>query len=174
MSREEKAKAIDSLQDIFSKCSIGILTDYRGLTAHEMTLLRRKLGESGVGYKVIKNTMARLALEGEGKGNVAGLFQGPVAIAFGYAGMTEPAKILVDYIRSSKSILQIKGGFFNDRMLTSEEVIMLSTLPSREELIAKLMGQIQGPIYSLLTCLNTPIRNFMGVLKARIQQLEGE
>ncbi len=174
MSREKKAQTIDRLQDTFSKCSIGILTDYRGLSTPEITVLRRKLRESSVEYKVVKNTLARFAGERAGKDDLVNFFEGPIAIAFGYGDVTEPAKILTDYIRTSKASLSIKGGFLGDRLLTSEDVATLSTLPSREILLAKVLGGMQGPIVTLVGCLTTPIRKITGVLQARIKQLEGE
>ncbi len=173
MSREKKAQIIDRLQDTFSKCSIGILTDYRGLSTPEITVLRRKLMESSIEYKVVKNTLARFAGERAGKSDLASLFEGPIAIAFGYGDVTEPAKILSDYIRTSQA-MSIKGGFLGDKLLTSEDVVTLPTLPSREILLAKVLGSMQGPITTLVGCLTTPIRGIIGVLQARIQQLEGE
>ncbi len=174
MSREKKAQTIDRLQDAFSKCSIGILTDYRGLSTPEITVLRRKLRESSIEYKVVKNTLVRFAGERAGKGDLVSLFEGPIAIAFGYGDITEPAKVLTDYIRISKASLDIKGGFLGDRLLTSEDVATLSTLPSREILLAKVLGGMQGPIITLVGCLTTPIKGIIGVLQARIKQLEGE
>ena len=174
MSREKKAQTIDRLQDAFSKCSIGILTDYRGLSTPEITVLRRKLRESSVEYKVVKNTLARFAGERAGKGDLVSFFEGPIAIAFGYGDITEPAKALADYIHTSKASLTIKGGFLGDRLLTSEDVVTLSTLPSREILLAKVLGGMQGPIITLVGCLTTPIRGIIGALQARIKQLEGE
>jgi len=174
MSREKKAQIIDRLQEAFSKCSIGILTDYRGLSTPEITILRRKLRESSVEYKVVKNTLARFAAERIGKDNLVSFFEGPIAIAFGFDDITKPAKALVDYTRTSKASLSIKGGFLGDRLLTSEDVATLSTLPSREILLAKVLGGMQGPIVTLVSCLTTPIRGVIGALQARIKQLEGE
>ena len=174
MSREKKTQIIDRLQDTFSKCSIGILTDYRGLSTPEITVLRRKLRESSIEYKVVKNTLARFAGERAGKSDLVSFFEGPIAIAFGYGDITEPAKVLTDYIRTSQVSLNIKGGFLSDRLLTSEDVETLSTLPSREILLAKVLGGMQGPIITLVGCLTTPIRGIIGALQARIKQLEGE
>ena len=172
MSREEKTLIIEQLQEVFSKCSVGILTDYRGLSASEINSLRNKLRELGVEYKVVKNTLARFALARAGKDELVSFFEGPVAIAFGYGDITEPAKALADYIGTSKISLSIKGGFFSDRLLTAKDVMTLSTLPPREILLAKLLGGMQAPIMALLGCLNAPVRGLMGVLQARIQQLE--
>ncbi|MBL7125169.1 MAG: 50S ribosomal protein L10 [Dehalococcoidales bacterium] len=174
MSREKKAQLIDSLQQVFSRCSIGIMTDYRGLSANEMTDLRRKLRESGIEYKVVKNTLARFAAERAGKEGLVSFFEGPVAIAFGYGDITEPARALANYIQTSRASMSIKGGFLSDRLLTSEDVTTLSTLPSREILLAKVVGGMQSPISALVSHLTAPMRGIIGMLQARIQQMEGE
>ena len=174
MSRQKKAQIIDKLQEAFSKCSVGILTNYRGLSTPEVTILRRRLRESGVEYKVVKNTLARFAAQRAGRDDLVSSFEGPVAIAFGYGDITEPAKILADYIRTSKASLSIEGGFLSDRLLTGGDVMTLSALPSRELLLARVVGRMQSPISALAGCLVTPVRRIMGVLQARIQQLEGE
>jgi len=172
MSREKKTQTINELREVFSKCSIGILTDYRGLSTHELTSLRSQLRGSGIGYKVVKNTLARFAAERAGKDFLTNSFEGPVAIAFGYGDITEPARVLLDYIGKSKSELLVKGGFLGDRLLASEEVTTLARLPSREVLLAKVLAGMQGPLASLINCLTSPLRGVIGVLQARIKQLE--
>jgi len=174
ISRERKTQIIDKLREDFSKCSIGILTDYRGLSAQEATALRRRLRDSGIEFRVVKNTLARFAAERAGKEELISSFDGPIAIAFGYSDIVEPARALADYIDSSKASLSIKGGFLSDRLLTAEDVKTLSTLPPREVLLAKVLGGMQAPISALVSHLATPIRGFIGLLQARIQQLEGE
>lgn len=171
-NKEEKALIIEELREFFTGCKVGILTDYRGLNTADLTALRRQLGGSGIKFRVVKNTLARFAAERAGIAGLAGAFEGPVAIAFGYGDITHPAKVLLDYIRSSKSILSVKGGFLADRVLTPGDVESLSTLPSREVLLAKVLGGMQGPIIALLNCLNAPIRGIIFGLQARIQQLE--
>lgn len=174
MSREEKARVIEDLQETFTRCSIGILTDYRGLATSEMTSLRRSLQGSGSEYRVIKNTLARFAAERAGFNDLAESFVGPVAIAFGYDDIVIPAKVLADYIKGSQTELTIKGGFLGDRFLTADEVMTLSTLPPREIMLARVIGGMMSPISALLNCLSSPLRGLTGVLQARIQQLEGE
>lgn len=122
---------------------------------------------------MVKNTLARFAAERAGKEDLGGSFKGPVAIAFGHGDITQPAKVLTEYIRTSKISLNIKGGFTGDRLLTPEEINTLTKLPSREVLIAKILSGMQSPIVNLVNCLAAPIRGIMGVLQARIQQLEG-
>jgi len=174
MSREQKAEIIDGLQETFSGCNIGILTDYRGLTATEMVALRSKLREVGIEYRVVKNTLARFAAQRAGKEGLSDLIEGPIAVAFGYGEIAESAKVLTEYIRKSQVELGIKGGFLSDRLLTSEEVKILSTLPPRDILLAKVVGGIQNPITALVNCLTNPMRGLVGLMQARIKQLEGE
>ncbi len=173
MSREKKTQIIGELEKLVSECSIGILTDYRGLSAQEMTSLRPTLLGSGVDYRVVKNTLARFAAQRAGREEMVGLFDGPVAIAFGYGNVIEPARLLTDYIRTSKTSLTIKGGFLSDTLLTSEEVMTISALPPRDVLLARVVGGIQSPISTLVSRLTSPIQGMIGVLQARIKQVEG-
>jgi large subunit ribosomal protein L10 len=174
MPREKKVQIIDDLKDLIARSNIGILTDYRGLSASEMNVLRRRLDGLGVDYRVVKNTLARFAVKKAGRDELTDLFEGPVAIAFGYGEVTELARSLDEYIRTSKTSLSIKGGFLSDRLLTSEEVTVLSKLPSREILLGKVLGGMQAPTMALLACLTAPMRGMVGVLQARIQQMEAK
>ena len=171
--KEDKAKVIDELEEEFAKCNIGVLIDYRGLPTPEMTALRNKLRESGNGYRVVKNTLARLAAEKTGKKELAGSLKGPMAIAFGHGDITATAKVMTDYVRDSKVTITITGGFLGDRLLTAKDVETLATLPSREILLARVLGQMKSPISALAGTLASPIRGFIGILNARIKQMEG-
>ena len=174
MSKENKAQVVNELQEVFAQCSIGILTDYRGLSTAELTDLRRKLRDSGISYRVVKNSLAKFAAEKAGRQDLVSSFEGPIAIVSGYDDITQPAKVLADHIRATKSVLNVKGGFLRTRLLTASDVAALSKLPSREILISKVLAGMQSPITALVNCLVSPMRGIMGVLQARIQQLEGE
>jgi large subunit ribosomal protein L10 len=173
MPREEKVQVVEELSQLLSECSIGILTDYRGLTTAEITELRRSLRSSEIKYRVVKNTLARFAAEKAGKSDLVSYFEGPVAIAFGYGDIVLPAKILADYIKTQKSTLTIKGGFTGDRLFTPADIENLASLPPTEILLAKIVAGIQSPIYRLVNCLSNPMRGLVGVLQARAKQLEG-
>jgi large subunit ribosomal protein L10 len=97
-----------------------------------------------------------------------------MAVAFGYGEIPDAAKALTEFIRSTKSNLGIKGGFLTDRVLSSKDIETLARLPSRAVLISQVMAGIQSPIYGLVNVLAGPIRGMMGVLQARIQQMEGK
>ena len=173
MPTEKKVQIVESLHETFSRCRIGILTDYRGLKTSELTAMRRRLREQGIEYRVVKNSLAQFAARQAGMDELVGSFEGPVAIAFGYGEIPETAKALAEYIRTTRSALSIKGGFLEDRVLSPRDVDALATLPPREVLISQVMAGIQSPITGLVNVLSAPIRGVMGVLQARIQQLEG-
>ncbi len=172
MSREKKAEQIAELKDTILKCSVGILTDYRGLSAADITTLRRRLGDAGVEYKVVKNTLARFAAEEASRGDLAPSFVGPVAVAFGYGDVIEPAKVIAKFAADMRLEVAVKGGFLPERMLTAADVKALAKMPPREVLLAMVVGGINSPLTRLAGCLNAPISGLARVLGARIKQLE--
>ena len=174
MPTQKKVDIVENLQEMFTGCNIGILTDYRGLTTTELNDLRRKLGEEDIKYRVVKNSLAQIALRNAGKKELAEMVSGPIAVAFGYGEIPETAKTLTGYITASKSTLAIKGGYFGDTVLSAKDVSALAVLPSKEVLIAQMLAGIQSPITGLVNVLAGPIRNVMGVLQSRITQLEGQ
>jgi large subunit ribosomal protein L10 len=173
MATEKKMKIVENLQETFSRSRVGVLTDYRGLTTAGLNELRRKLREAGIEYRGVKNSLATLAVKQVGLGDLADALTGPMAIAFDFSDSPVVAKVLVDYLRATKSTLGIKGGFLADRVLTPKEVETLAKLPSKQVLISQVMAGIQNPLYGLVNVLAGPIRGIMGVLQARIKQLEG-
>jgi large subunit ribosomal protein L10 len=173
MPTEKKKQIIDSLEQNFMKSNSGILTDYRGLKTSDIVALRRKLRDVGVEYHVVKNTLARLAAGKAGKDQIAGLFEGPMAVAFIKDDVSASAKVLTEHIAAAKIAMVIKGGFLGNKILTPKEVATIATLPSRGVLLAKVMGGLQGPLYALMNQVNAPLRGLAYVLQARIKQLEG-
>jgi large subunit ribosomal protein L10 len=173
MRIDEKKEVVTQLAEKISQCNIAITTDYRGLPVAEMTDLRRRLRQREIEYRVVKNTMVRFAAEKANKSELIGIVEGPTAIAFGYGDITEPAKALIDYIRSSGSGLKIMGGLLDRRVLSASEVANLATLPPKDVLIAKLLGGMKVPIIGLVNVLNANIAGFLYVLNARMKNLEG-
>ncbi len=174
MPTQKKTDIVAGLQELFDQCNVGILTDYRGLTTTELNDLRRKLREADIKYRVVKNSLTQIALRNTGREELAEMVSGPIAVAFGYGGIPETAKAITEYINTTKSTLAIKGGFFEDTILSTRDVSALADLPSKEVLIAQVMAGIQSPVTGLVNVLAGPVRNMMGVLQARITQLEGQ
>lgn len=170
--REKKRRLIEELAERLSRCSIAIALDYRGMTAREVMQLRRQLADSGIEYRVVKNTLARFAADRAGVRQLGSLLTGPVALTFCFDDVVKPAQMLREYIQSSGSTLQIKGGILHGRLLSAADVASLATLPPQEVLLARLIGQLQAPLQTLHNVLASPLRSFIGVLNARIHQLE--
>ena len=157
------------IRDWIDRCSIAIATDYTGLGVAEMTRLRRALRESGVEYRVIKNSLALLAADGSNKPEVKEIVEGPTALAFGYDDPLTPAKALVGFVNANRSELKVRGGVMGERVLTAEEIATLAAIPSKEELLARLMGQLNGPITGLVYVLSAPIAGLARVLQRHIE-----
>jgi len=172
MPREKKVKIVEGLQESLSKCSIGIMTDYRGINTAELNALRKKLREAKVEYKVVKNTLALIAAKNAGLTHTSESFKGPMAVALGYGEINEVAKVLTDHIRTAKSNLKIQGGFLPDKALTAKEVETLAKLPTKVVLISQVLAGMQSPMYGIVNVLAAPMRGFMQVLQGRIQQME--
>jgi large subunit ribosomal protein L10 len=172
MHLEEKKKAVDELAEKVGRASVIISTNYGGLTVAEMTDLRRKLRAQQIEFRVIKNTLARFAASKAGKAELDKIVVGPTAVALGYGDIAAPAKVLLEYIRSAKSQLKISGGLIENRVLSTAEVATLATMPPKEVLVARLLGNLKSPLYGLVTVLNANIAGFTYVLSARQKQLE--
>ncbi len=161
--RPEKKAIVEELSDKFSQAESLVITDYVGLNVAEMTELRRRLREAGVEYKVVKNTLARIAADRMELDNVDEYFVGPTAIAFGIEDVVSPAKVLVDFAKEHE-VLDIKAGYLNGEIIDIEEVESLAEIPSREELLAKAFAGMKAPITGLVNVLQGNIRNFVQVL----------
>ncbi|MBI2846022.1 MAG: 50S ribosomal protein L10 [Chloroflexi bacterium] len=171
VTRSQKEKFLKDLEQMVSESRALFLTDYRGLAVKDMRGLRLRLGEMDCRYRVVKNRLLALALAGQGVELPAYLLTGPTAIGFCYGDVVGPAKALSAFAEETK-VLAIKGGILERRILTSQEILSLAKLPPREELFRRLLGQIQVPLYGLGGVLQAPLRNFLGVLAARRDQLQ--
>jgi len=174
MLRKEKEQIVNDLSENLVNSTVVIATDYRGLTAKEMVQLRQRLAENDIEYKVAKNTLTRFAAEKAGKGQLKDLLTGPIALGFGYSDdITRSAKVFAEYIRSSKAMLEIKGGLLDDKLLTPEDISNLANIPSKDVLVSQLIRQLWAPIQTLHNVLSSPLQGFSNVIQARIQQIEG-
>ena len=157
-----------------SSCTIVISADFSGLGATAMTALRRALREQGVHLRVVKNRLALLAADAAGRTIIRDIVEGPTAIAFGFDDPAGPAKALADYIRTTRSPLAIRGGVMGERALTAAEVNRLATLPSKEELVARLMARIQAPAGGLVNVLQAPVSGLARVLRRHAEAVQDE
>ena len=170
-TREEKAAIIEDLRERLRGTDLAIVTDYRGLTVGQMQTLRRELRAAGGQFKVAKNTLLRLAAEREDQADLASILEGPSGIAFAEGDMVTVAKALTTFAKRVDS-LEVRGGLMNGQAISAEEVGALASLPSREELLAKMLGSMQAPATNLVGVLSAVARSLAYVLQARADQLQ--
>ena len=170
--REQKAEQVELLVEKMKKAKVAVLTDYRGLTVAQIQDLRGKLRTGDVEFRVVKNTLARRAAEAAGVAALQTELEGPVAIAFGYDDLSTPSKLINEFVRATRLKLDVKGGLVEGRVFTPDQVKQLADLPSREALIAQLMGTMQSPVGQLVGIMQTPVQQLIGVLDAYKTKLE--
>ncbi len=161
---------IQELTDLVGRSKGAILTDYRGFTVSEITELRKRLREHGAEYHVVKNTLFKRAI-GDGE-RLAPYLEGPTAIAFALEDPVAPAKTLLDFMREKRKGV-VKAGFIEGQVYSEPQVGELSKLPSRDVLIAQVVGGIQGPISGLVGALNGILSNFVYTLQAIVDKQGG-
>ena len=151
---EAKKAQVSELVDVLKSAQTGVLVDYRGLTVEEDTDLRRKLRAANVKYFVVKNTLLRLAAKETGLDALDEILHGPTALAVSDTDAVAPAKVLADYAKSNEK-LELKSGFMDGSVMNLDEIKKLAATPSRETLIAKMMGSLNAPISNLARLLAT-------------------
>ncbi len=150
---ELKAPIIEEIKGKIDGASSAVLVDYRGLTVEQDTRLRRELREAGVEYKVYKNTYMKRAFEGTDFAQLDELLDGPSAIAISKEDATAPARILAKFVKEADA-LEFKGAVVEGTFYDADGVKSLASIPSREELISKLLGSLQSPITNMARVLN--------------------
>lgn len=160
-NREQKGVVVNEIKDRFERAGSVVLVDYRGINVEQVTELRRQFRKAGVEYVVLKNTLVKRALAELGMSGLDDLLEGPSAFAFGFEDPVAPAKVLSEFITKTKSEhIKIKGGLVDGKPIDVAGVKALASLPSKEVLIARIMGS-----------LNAPVTNFVGVLSATLRSL---
>jgi large subunit ribosomal protein L10 len=172
ITKEEKARRIALYKESISQSEGVILANFIGMDTAQINELKGQIREVGGNFMVVKNTLLRIALEDLGIRAAGELLEGPTAISFG-KDITKVAKKLLDYSKDT-GLPQIKGALVGQRLLKPDEVEFLAKLPSREELLGQLVGNLQAPIYGLVYVLGGIIRSLIYVLQARAKQLEGQ
>lgn len=164
MDRSEKQQLISSLHQTLKTAELVVITQQSGLTVAEATNLRRQMRQAGAGYKVTKNRLARLALDGTQFEGLKSMFTGPTAIAYSKDPVAA-AKVAVTYANSNNK-LKIVGGAMGGQVLDPNGIKALATLPSLNELRAKIIGVISTPAQRIAAVLQAPGSQLARVLKA--------
>lgn len=163
--RPEKTAAVEQLHDKFSRAVAAVVADFRGLTVQETTELRRQLRDASLEFAVVKNTLAKRALQQTEFEPLSPYLKGPTSITWSYQDVVAPAKILSTYLRRQPK-LTLRVGLFEGQLVPAERIQALADLPPRNVLLAQALAAIQGPLAGLVGTLQGVLYTFIGTLQA--------
>ena len=165
MPTQAKRETIDSLVELLKKSDAVFITEYRGLTVKKISVCRKNIRQAGGEMKVCKNTLMRIALSECGMIQAPGFDFGPNGYVLSYGDAAAVAKAIRDLSKEKgNEALVVKGAILGGKLLTKEQVFALADLPSREQLLAQVVGTIAGPLRGLVTVLSGPARGLVTCL----------
>ena len=165
MKLAEKEQAVQELSQKFKNAALTILADHRGMNVGQVTNLRRSLREVKANMKVVKNTLAKRAIDGTVMEPLKEHFTGTIAVILAETDPVAPAKALTKFAKDVEQ-LKLKVGFLSGKVINAKEIESLSKLPSREEMIASLMGSMNAPAQNLVNVMSALPRKLAYVLAA--------
>ena len=163
LSRQKKETLVSQYEEGLAQAPHAFIMGYKGITVPQVTELRQKVRESGGSYLVVKNTLALRAIDGKALAGLQEQFDGPIAVAFTDGDAVALAKTLTQFAKDVPTI-EFKGGLVNSQVIAGEQVKEIASLPSREELIAKLLFLLQAPVTRFVRVLGAIPRDFVVVL----------
>ncbi|HAT73826.1 MAG: 50S ribosomal protein L10 [Candidatus Moranbacteria bacterium GW2011_GWF2_36_839] len=164
-TRLQKEELVKSLAQKLKDSKAVVFSDFKGLAVKDMTVLRNELREKGIDFKVLKKTLISIALKDAGIEMDLKKMEGQIAIAVSQGDEVEAAKIIAKMAKVNEN-LKIAGGILGKKILSTEEVMALSKLPSKDELLAKLVGTLNAPVSGFVNVLAGNLRGLVQVLKA--------
>ena len=173
LTRDRKGQIVEEYGKRLERASVVVWAGYKGLTASETQRLRRRLDGVNAEAMVVKNTLMGLAMKRAGLPVSDELMKGNNLVTFVYGDIAPAVKTVADFAIESREKMAVKGGVVGGRVANAQEVIALITLPSREVLLAQVLGGLQAPVTGLVSVLAGVVRSVMNVLNARAEQLEG-
>lgn len=168
MDRSQKEAVVAELNGVFNEAAVVVVAEYSGLTVAQMTELRVKMRDAGASFKVTKNRLARLALDGTDYGSLSEKLKGPVGIAYSDDPVAAP-KVVTDYAKGNEKFVVI-GGAMGATELDPAGVKSLASLPSLDELRGKLVGLLQAPATKIAGVMQAPAGQLARVLAAKAEQ----
>lgn len=170
MPTKQKAEIIEKIKHEFENAEAVFLVDYKGLTVKQAEGLRNELRGLNAEMKVYKNTLARIALSELEMPTMEDLLVGPTAFVVAFQDPAAPAKVVKKFAAANKGTITVKGGLVSGQVVNADEVNAIAELPSREELIAKLLGTLQNPVAQFVRVLQGPAGAFARVVNAIAEQ----
>lgn len=168
MEKAQKAEVVESLKGLFGEAGTVVVAHYSGMTVAEMSDLRARARKAGASFKVAKNCLAKRALEGTPVAGIAALFKGPTGIAFSKDPVAA-AKVVVAYAKDNTKLV-VLGGAMGAEVLGPDGIKALASLPSLDELRAKIVGLLQAPATKVATVLQAPAAGLARVISAHAKK----
>lgn len=172
MDRQEKSRVVETLNGTIGKATNAFLIEFKGITVPQVTELRRQVRETNSQYLVVKNTLAIRALADSPMGELSKKFSGTTAVAYNSGDAVALAKALTKFAKDVPAI-SFKGAMLDGKVVSEKQIETIASLPSRNELISKLLYLMQHPIRGLVTVLEANIRNLTVVLDQIAKQRSG-
>jgi|TARA_B100000029_G_scaffold459666_1_gene490025 large subunit ribosomal protein L10 len=169
MPKTKNIEQVKELSETFSKATAVYFTEYHGLNVSDVTKLRSEFFKADVEYKVAKNTLIKLAAEQNEISGLDDVLKGSTAIAVSYDEPVAPAKVIKEFTKDS-DLPTVKGILFDGEFLAGEEFKKLADMPSKDELLAKLIAMLNSPLQKLVSTLSAPLQNTVGVLNSLKEQ----
>jgi large subunit ribosomal protein L10 len=163
--KAEKMESVAALHEKFARAISAVLADFRGLTVQEMTDLRQQLREASLELAVVKNTLARLAVQETAFEGLSPYLRGPTSITFSYGDTVAPARVLSAYLKKQPK-LAVRAGLFDGEVVPAEKIAEIADLPPRNVLLAQALATMQGPVAGLVWTLEGVLSSFIGTLQA--------
>jgi large subunit ribosomal protein L10 len=175
MDKAHKERIVSELTERLRATETLIVADYRGLTMPQVDALRTELLTHGARFQVVKNTLTRRAAEEAGAEHLLALLEGPTAIAF-LESDGDPAAVAKALRAAAREtqVIELRGGVIQGRAMSADQVETLATLPSLDVLRGQVLGAITGPLMAILALFNAPLQNLIGLIDARIEQLQAQ
>jgi large subunit ribosomal protein L10 len=173
LNKENKQKVVAELHEKLKRAKAVFLADFRGMSVGKATGLRDELRKASVEYKVVKNTLLDLASRETDKESLSPHYVGPTAIALSYDDPVSAAKVLSRFAKEQQAIFKLKAGILSGKVITVADIQALADLPSREVLLAKLLGSMQAPTSNFVGVLAAVPGSFVRLLDAIRIQKEG-
>lgn len=173
MNKENKQQLVTELHEKLQRAKAVFLADFRGMNVDKATTLRNELRKASVEYRVVKNTLLELASRETDKESLSPHFAGPTAIALTYDDPVAAAKVLSKFAKEQQNVFKLKAGVLSGKIISVPDIQALADLPSREVLIAKLLGTIQAPTANFVGVLAAVPGSFVRVLNAIKSKKEG-
>jgi large subunit ribosomal protein L10 len=163
MPSQQKSKAVQELEKEARELKGLIITSFKSLKTVEFNEMRAKLRPLKGEYRVVKNSLTRIALKNAGMSELADMLQGPTAIVMERGDAIATAKAVFEFAKTHEN-LKVQGGYFDGKVVSDKQLKAIASLPSKEVLLAQLLGTLQAPMVNLVSVLQAPMRDLVGVL----------